>query len=215
MVCAGMKAVVSYSWMISATPVMLLEQGRRHSWFCLCCQSSSARFLSSKCVWAASNLLLFRALTNMLHTMGVLLMAGRHASATHEVLWASPACSLPWEQSAVTNKFPIRDISIVTLIKTDTTFDHSRCVHVMIAAGGLSNSLNNGLLHKRCHGGGAKNCSHFSICACHPCAGAMLIFFCIVPILTNDFRRGSKYLRFEKCSTKTFDRDTQLWREPW
>ena len=32
---------------------------------------------------------------------------------------------------------------------------------------------------------------HFSICACHPCAGAMLILLCIVPILTDDSRRES------------------------
>ena len=34
------------------------------------------------------------------------------------------------------------------------------------------------------------NLIHFSICACHPCAGAMLIF-CIVPILADDLRKGS------------------------
>ena len=33
-------------------------------------------------------------------------------------------------------------------------------------------------------------CLHFSMCACHPCAGAMLIV-CIVPILTDDPRRES------------------------
>ena len=29
---------------------------------------------------------------------------------------------------------------------------------------------------ERAPAGGKKNCLHFSICACHPCAGAMLIF---------------------------------------
>ena len=32
--------------------------------------------------------------------------------------------------------------------------------------------------------------NHFSMCACHPCAGAMLIFS-VVPILTDDPRRES------------------------
>ena len=40
------------------------------------------------------------------------------------------------------------------------------------------------------HFSNEKNLVHFSICACHPCAGAMLIL-CIVPILADDPRRES------------------------
>ena len=42
-----------------------------------------------------------------------------------------------------------------------------------------------------CTACGLKNLVHFSTCACHPCAGAMLIFYvilCIVPILSDDPR---------------------------
>ena len=34
-------------------------------------------------------------------------------------------------------------------------------------------------------------CLHFSICACHPCAGAVLNLLCIVPMLTDNPRRES------------------------
>ena len=36
-----------------------------------------------------------------------------------------------------------------------------------------------------------KNLVHFSICACHPCAGANANLLCIVPILSDDPRRES------------------------
>ena len=40
---------------------------------------------------------------------------------------------------------------------------------------------------------------HFSICACHPCAGAMLIFSVIVPISKDDPRRESKLREVLPC----------------
>ena len=61
----------------------------------------------------------------VLPIMGVLLIAVCHASATLEVLWASPACNLPCENQ-VTSKSPVGDISVVTLIRTDITLDHSQ-----------------------------------------------------------------------------------------
>ena len=57
--------------------------------------------------------------------MGVLRTAVCHASATHEVLWASPACSLP-EEKQVASKSPVGDISVVTPIRTDTSLGHSQ-----------------------------------------------------------------------------------------
>jgi len=56
---------------------------------------------------------------------GVLLLAECQASATHEVLQASPVSTIP-KKNHVTNKSPVGDISAVTLIRTDTTLDHSQ-----------------------------------------------------------------------------------------
>ena len=46
-------------------------------------------------------------------------------STTHEGLGASSRGHLPIEKNNVTGKSPVGDISVVTLIRTDTTLDHS------------------------------------------------------------------------------------------
>ena len=57
---------------------------------------------------------------------GVLLPALCHASATREGPWASSRETPPQRKINVTCKSPVGDISVVTLIRTDTTLDHSQ-----------------------------------------------------------------------------------------
>ena len=47
---------------------------------------------------------------------------------------------------------------------------------------------------------GRIRCLHFSICACHPCAGANANLLCIVPSLTDDTRRESNSNHIHSCS---------------
>ena len=49
-----------------------------------------------------------------------------HAMATSEEHQASLADSLPEQKNYVTSKSPVGDIPVVTLIRTDTTLDHSQ-----------------------------------------------------------------------------------------
>lgn len=72
-------------------------------------------------------MLLKAACTNLIVTpKGVLLPALCHASATR----ARPLSKLkrirPQRKINVTSKSPVGDISVVTLIRTDTTLDHSQ-----------------------------------------------------------------------------------------
>ena len=58
--------------------------------------------------------------------MGALLLARCHASAAREGLRASSKGHRPHRKINVTSKPPVGDISVVTLIRTDTTLDHSQ-----------------------------------------------------------------------------------------
>ena len=49
-----------------------------------------------------------------------------HASATNSSNWACPIMRASSEKINVTRKPPVGDISVVTLIRTDTTLDHSQ-----------------------------------------------------------------------------------------
>ncbi len=65
---------------------------------------------------------------------GALLLARCHASAAREGLRASSKGHRPHRKINVTSKPPAGDISVVTLIRTDTTLDHSQkaekvCLH--------------------------------------------------------------------------------------
>ena len=57
---------------------------------------------------------------------GVLLAARCHAEATREGLPSKLGSTLPQRKIIVTSKSPVGDISVVTLIRTDTTLDHSQ-----------------------------------------------------------------------------------------
>ena len=57
---------------------------------------------------------------------GVLLAARCHAEATREGLPSKLGSTPPQRKIIVTSKSPVGDISVVTLIRTDTTFDHSQ-----------------------------------------------------------------------------------------
>ena len=57
---------------------------------------------------------------------GALPLAMCNAGATREGLRASSREHLPREKINVTSKSPVGDISVVTLIRTDTTLDHSQ-----------------------------------------------------------------------------------------
>ena len=57
---------------------------------------------------------------------GVLRLARCKTSATHEGYWASSSRHRPHRKINVTSKSPVGDISVVTLIRTDTTLDHSQ-----------------------------------------------------------------------------------------
>ena len=57
---------------------------------------------------------------------GVLQPAACKASATREGSRASSWMRLPNQKSLVTSRSPVGDISVVTLIRTDTTLDHSQ-----------------------------------------------------------------------------------------
>ena len=48
---------------------------------------------------------------------------------------------------------------------------------ILMSIGSFTESLSQAILAGRCLVGRlGVNCLHLSICACHPCAGAMLIF---------------------------------------
>ena len=64
--------------------------------------------------------------TQTVTQLGVLRPASCKARATREARWASPDTDLPEEKYVVTSKSPVGDISVVTLIRTDTTLDHSQ-----------------------------------------------------------------------------------------
>ena len=81
----------------------------------------------------------------MVTLAGVLLLAECQASATHEVLQASPVSTIP-KKNHVTNKSPVGDISAVTLIRTDTTLDHSQkaekvCLEIWRQAQGTNENI--------------------------------------------------------------------------
>ena len=57
---------------------------------------------------------------------GVLLAARCHAEATREGLPSKLGSTPPRRKIIVTSKSPVGDISVVTLIRTDTTLDHSQ-----------------------------------------------------------------------------------------
>ena len=60
------------------------------------------------------------------HPEGAPRLAVCHARATLESARASSRQTPPKEKFDVTNKSPVGDISAVTLIRTDTTLDHSQ-----------------------------------------------------------------------------------------
>jgi len=62
---------------------------------------------------------------SMITLMGVLQPTWCHASATREIARASSWQHPPMKNKA-TSKSPVGDISVVTLIRTDTTLDHSQ-----------------------------------------------------------------------------------------
>jgi len=69
---------------------------------------------------------------------GVLRLARCKTSATHEGYWASSSRHRPHRKINVTSKSPVGDISVVTLIRTDTTLDHSqKAEKVWIGWGGV------------------------------------------------------------------------------
>ena len=57
---------------------------------------------------------------------GVLLLASCYASATREESPSKLRRTPPHKKIDVTSKSPVGDISVVTLIRTDTTLDHSQ-----------------------------------------------------------------------------------------
>ena len=122
----------------SASPLASAIDPRRNSNICNCC--SLGRCKDAGASGRSADGVVRRALRNVLPatlsgphagaTMvthkGALLLARCHASAAHEGLRASSKGHRPHRKINVTSKPPVGDISVVTLIRTDTTLDHSQ-----------------------------------------------------------------------------------------